>query len=98
MVAVYMLILGGSRASSRNQAPRTCCASSPQTRCAPSPRKRGEVELAARSVHHSLPHTHVRRDDRAANSVCSLPPCGGGLGRGVMRGCTHVASHNDPPP
>src|SRR5258706_6267036 len=22
---------------------------------------------------------------RAANSVCSLPPCGGGLGRGVVR-------------
>src|SRR5215475_14486977 len=37
MVAVYMLILGGSRASYRNHAPRTCCASSPQTRCAPSP-------------------------------------------------------------
>src|SRR4029077_19530861 len=33
----------------------------------------------------------------AANSVCSLPPCGGGLGRGVMSKAT-AAPHSSPPP
>src|SRR6266540_1354977 len=31
---------------------------------------------------------------RAANSACSLPPCGGGLGRGGRRCCTETC----PPP
>jgi hypothetical protein len=34
----------------------------------------------------------------AANSVCSLPPCGGGLGRGVMRLATLVRQSHYPHP
>src|SRR5713226_3521604 len=35
---------------------------------------------------------------RAAYSVCSLPPCGGGLGRGVARFGNAGASISRPPP
>jgi hypothetical protein len=35
---------------------------------------------------------------RATSSVCSLPPCGGGLGRGVMHFATSVHQSHDPHP
>src|SRR5712691_8287529 len=35
---------------------------------------------------------------QAANSVCSLPPCGGGLGRGVAQFGNAGASISRPPP
>jgi hypothetical protein len=36
--------------------------------------------------------------ERAANSVCSLPPCGGGLGRGVASLATLAPLPHDPTP
>src|SRR5271166_829415 len=35
---------------------------------------------------------------RTADSICSLPPCGGGLGRGVVRLATPSATSHDPHP
>jgi hypothetical protein len=35
---------------------------------------------------------------RAANSVCSLPPCGGGVGRGVVVVARSVSTDSDPQP
>src|SRR5262249_54042410 len=40
----------------------------------------------------------IAGSERATDSVCSLPPCGGGVGRGVARCCSIRASHNDPHP
>src|SRR5712692_2254838 len=37
-------------------------------------------------------------DTGTANSVCSLPPCGGGLGRGVARLAMLVPLSHDPHP
>src|SRR5262249_14734011 len=36
--------------------------------------------------------------DRAANSVCSLPPCGGGVGRGVVVVRRYSCITAPPPP
>src|SRR6266702_5597963 len=44
------------------------------------------------------PSASVPAQERAANSVCSLPPCGGGLGRGVVRLSTSVHESRDPHP
>src|SRR6516165_2062686 len=40
----------------------------------------------------------VSPQDRAANSVCSLPPCGGGVGRGVVVVPRGASSNTDPHP
>src|SRR5215470_17789349 len=47
-------------------------------------------ERAATLATHSVP--------LSSHSVCSLPPCGGGLGRGVVRRCSRWCHIVPPPP
>src|SRR6266511_3555609 len=80
MVALYIFILGGSRASYRNHVPQTRCVPSPrarcapptQTRCAPSPVLRGRVgegvSLHARVLLHAPSLSLPRKRGRGRKS------------------------------
>src|SRR5215467_2594028 len=98
MVALYMLILGGCRASYRNHAPPTRSTPSPQTRCAPSPRLRGEG--GGEGVLRELGLWRIPLTRRASRVDLS-PQAGRGEARGPSEGHSKVrvpCSYSPPRP
>src|SRR6185312_4964507 len=63
------------------------------------PGAENDAVVSGHAMRAALRASRVERPtQRAANSVCSLPPWGGGVGRGVVVVAGGVSSNTDPHP